>query len=199
MRVRGWLLVLSLSGGLMGAWPSSTAAAERIAGTAEVGERVKPADETDADGVCAEVRGHLPPTVVVDPRMDDHVRKMLARSPEFRRQCLALADRPQVYVRVHLVLFGLPPGVHAQSQVTRTHEGPLFAKVQIGLTANWSEWIGHEFEHILEQAEGMTLTDYRGGDGRWESAPDAFETARAIAAGRTIRNQWLQRGDTANE
>lgn len=162
-------------------------------------EVVSTVDPAMPRGVCSETAGRLPPTVVVDSRLTGHVRRMLERSPEFRRQCEALAELKHVYVRVSLVLHGLPPGVHAQSQVTRTNDGPLFARVQVSLTANWSEWIGHEFEHVLEQAEGMTLTDYRTGDGRWESVPDAYETTRAIAAGRAIRNQVLHRTDAAHD
>ena len=156
------------------------------------------ADPADG-GLCAPRKGQLPPTVVVEPRLKSHVQKMLARSEEFRRQCEALAAQPQTYVRVRLVLFGLPPGVNAQSEITRTSEGVLFAQVQLSLTSNWSEWIGHEFEHILEQAEGTRLDDYRDGAGRWESAPDAFESNRAIAVGRTIRNQMLYPAVDAND
>lgn len=141
----------------------------------------------------------MPPTVIVESPLEAYIQKMLNRSEDFRRQCLALAAQPQVYVRVQMVLYGLPPSVFAKTDVQRTSAGPLIATVRIQPSVNWSEWIGHEFEHILEQVEGIRLKDFRqNGSGRWESSSDMFESLRAITAGREIRRQMGLKRENAN-
>ena len=49
------------------------------------------------------------------------------------------------------------------------------------------EWIAHEFEHALEQLEGVPLCRSRRALRLvWHSADGMFETERAIRAGRTV-------------
>lgn len=162
------------------------ASAERPMAELAVDDRLNPR-------VCGAVDGIMPATVIVDGPLDIYVQQMLSRSEAFRRQCDALAAQPQVYVRVQLALYGLPPSLYARTDVQRTVAGPLIATVRIQSGVNWSEWIGHEFEHILEQVEGIRAKDFRDNNGgRWESSVEMYESSRAILAGRTIRIQMRQ-------
>ena len=64
------------------------------------------------------------------------------------------------------------------------------------LGKNVAEWIAHEFEHVLEQAEGLRASDLRKQQSSWMSDGLAFETTRAIVAGRAVREQ-MRRKPTA--
>jgi hypothetical protein len=59
----------------------------------------------------------------------------------------------------------------------------------VELRTPWSpeEWIGHEFEHVLEQVERVPLVELAARTGRvWRTADDMFESERAIRAGRRV-------------
>jgi hypothetical protein len=154
----------------------------------------------DSGVVCGEVMGRLPATVDVEASVMSHVQAMLQRSAHFRRQCLALAARPWVYVRLQFSEAAeLTRDFCAKSYIKRTSAGPLIAYVRIGRRTHWSEWIPHELEHVLETAEGMRTADFARGRGTWESAEDVYETTRAILAGRTVRNQMRRKPVTTND
>ena len=110
---------------------------------------------------CRATDGRLPPNVQVNRALLRPVRSMLQRSEEFRRQCEELAARPTVYVRVNLSVEGLPSRFCARSVIQRMTDGPLLIFVEIERTVNWAEWLAHEFEHVLEQAEGLRVKDLR--------------------------------------
>lgn len=143
--------------------------------------------------VCAAVNGRLPATVLVQRELQPVVQRMLERSAFFRHQCQLLAEQSKVYVRVQIATYGMLPSQRARAQVQRTAAGPLIVWVQLAPAVNWSEWIGHEFEHILEQVEGLRLRDLRDGHDSWESDDDTYESARAINAGRVVREQVRQK------
>jgi len=131
--------------------------------------------------------------VQVHSSLQRQVQAMLQRSEDFRRQCRQLAANPSLYVRVRLSSIDMPARYCARSVVQRTSDGPLLIFVEIERTANWAEWLAHEFEHVLEQAEGVRLKDLRAGKGSWESGDDVFETARAIGVGRGVRAQMRRK------
>ena len=150
------------------------------------------ANPTDA-AICRASDGRLPPNVHVNRALLGPVRSMLRRSEEFRRQCEELAARPTVYVRVNLSVEGLPSRFCARSVIQRMTDGPLLIFVEIERTVNWAEWLAHEFEHVLEQAEGLRVKDLRNQKDSWESAEAVFETSRAIFAGRAVREQMRRK------
>ncbi len=54
-----------------------------------------------------------------------------------------------------------------------------------------SELLGHEFEHLIEQLDGVDLSAMaRGGEAR-RLTDGAFETERAIAAGQQVAGEVI--------
>lgn len=136
---------------------------------------------------CARESGQLPRTVRVPPELRRHIEKMLAASATFRRPCQRITDAP--WLQVHIVL---DPTIadrsyRARSTIDRARSGALHARVHLLLGGNPVEWIAHEFEHLVEQLDGLDLerlaADRRG---VWLSGPRMFESQRAIEAGRTV-------------
>ena len=155
------------------------------------------AGAVDDGSICRAVDGRLPANVQVARHLLPHVRAMLLRSDDFRHQCEQLAARPTVYVRVSVSLVDLPYQFCARSVIQRMAAGPIMAFVELGRTVKWSEWIAHEFEHILEQAEGLRGADMARQSASWESATSVFETSRAIVAGQAVRAQMRRKPLTA--
>ena len=82
------------------------------------------------------------------------------------------------------------------------HARPVLALMSIASTHAPVQWIAHEFEHLVEQLDGLDLRVLAAGRrGVWRSAPDTFETERAIAAGRRVLDEIhaFQRSDNLVE
>lgn len=131
--------------------------------------------------------GQLPPTVHLDPRLAGHVRRMLSRSSRFRAQCRGLAVRRWVSVRVRPTHDDVLKNVAGQAVIRRDGAGYVVDSVEPKCRVDWSEWLAHEFEHVLEYADGGSMRAFTIASRTWESNANAFETSRAIAAGRDVR------------
>lgn len=98
-----------------------------------------------------------PPNLVVSALYRPLVEAMLRDSPTFRRQCVRIAAEPEV--TVHLTV-NPPPGRsdrRATTRLTRDAKGHLTAVVDIEPFQDTQELIAHEFEHIIEQLDGVDL------------------------------------------
>lgn len=99
----------------------------------------------------------LPPNLLVSALFRPLIESMLRDSQTFRRQSLRIAAEEAL--TVHLS-FGSPPrrsDLRAVTRVTRNANGHLTAVVQIGPFEDLQELIAHEFEHIIEQLDGVDL------------------------------------------
>ena len=86
----------------------------------------------------------------------------------------------------------------AQTRIVWRPDGGIEAGVQVGLSGDPTLLIAHEFEHILEQLDGvdLPLMASRAGSGVHRVAgSEHFETDRAIAAGRRVLEE-VSRGRT---
>ena len=115
------------------------------------------------------------------------VRSMLERSPTFRRQWARLARATNLTVDVRSEPGG-DPGVAAFTTIRRELGEPVEARVVIVHGTRTAELIAHELEHVIEQLDGIDLTqkaDVRGSGVRHCSCGEgtAFETTRAIGTG----------------
>jgi hypothetical protein len=128
-----------------------------------------------------------PPNLVVSSMYRPLVESMLRQSPTFRRQCVRIAAERSL--TVHLAITKPSPGydVRATTRITRDEKGHLSAAIQITPLHDVEELIAHEFEHIIEQLDGVDLGAHAAqrhtgvtaiGYGR-----DIFETMRAKRAG----------------
>ena len=76
----------------------------------------------------------------------------------------------------------------AHTNIRRYQFGLIDAAVHLWSIRDAAELVAHELEHVREFAEGV---DYRSQaardpDGVWMTAPNTFETARALRAGRAV-------------
>ena len=130
----------------------------------------------------------IPPNIIVPPIFRPVIRAMLQRSVTFRRQCLRIANTPDVLITVERVNTARP-WMRAETRMTRTRNGPLLAVVQVTSAGDFAELIGHEFEHIIEQLDGIDLpirarlasTGVSRG-----TAEDTYETVRARRVGEIV-------------
>jgi hypothetical protein len=98
-----------------------------------------------------------PPNLVVGSMYRPVIESMLRESPTFRRQCMRIAGESRL--TVHLAIGSMPSrsGARATTRMTRTAKGHLTAIIDIGPLQNTEELIAHEFEHIIEQLDGIDL------------------------------------------
>lgn len=116
--------------------------------------------------------------------------RMIKRSPTFRSQLDRLEKADGLSVRVHIDLAIDQRSFRARSVILRCRNGEMIATVAIGPGGSPVEWIAHEFEHILEQLEGLHLPSLAGTSGIWRSGNgEMFETERAIRAGRLVLHE----------
>ena len=131
----------------------------------------------------------VPPNIVVSSIYVPMIESMLRRSPTFRRQCVRIAAERLLTVRIEIALPSSAFGARATTRITRNESGRLSALVQIKFK-DVEELIAHEFEHIIEQLDGVDLAAHAAqrhtgvtGVGRGR---DVFETARAKRAGEKV-------------
>jgi len=116
---------------------------------------------------------------------------MLARvyrsSATFRAQCDRIGAAGTLSVNV-LLDSSIPSSYQAFTMIGRRGHA-LQADVHVPpAAAGIGELVGHEFEHILEQLEGLNLRMLARvrGSGVRESSLDVYETTRAQRVGRLI-------------
>ena len=137
----------------------------------------------------------LPPNLLVSSMYRPLVESMLRDSPTFRRQCIRIAGEPRLTVRL-AIGSSLRTDVRAITRVTRTANGELSAVVNIGFRENTQELIAHEFEHIIEQLDGVDLAARAAlphtGVTEFGYAADMFETVRAQRTGRRVVSELMR-------
>jgi len=146
----------------------------------------------DEAGVAEDRDARLPHNVTIF-WYEIPLASMLRRSPTFRRQCARIAAAPQLQVSV------VPSIVPGDSDRTLTRlafnrNGSVQARVTVGPERNPVESLAHEFEHILEQLDGVDLVSmaHRRATGVYATpGGERFETERALAAGRQVAREVL--------
>jgi hypothetical protein len=107
---------------------------------------------------------------------------LLQRSETFRSQCERIAAAPRLRVTLDLVST-IPGSGRAQTTFRRFGSGALFAEVEVLFGENYRELLAHEFEHVIEQIEGVNLRRETAEGRAWEIASGTFETRRAHLVG----------------
>jgi hypothetical protein len=131
----------------------------------------------------------LPPTVQLSDELRPRIAAMLQTSATFRVQCrqIAAAARLHLQVKIDSRVDG---AYRARSTISRLHSGDLIAVIALSPFGDPTEWLGHEFEHVVEQLEGLQLPELaRQRAGVWRSAPDMYETQRAAQVGRKVLDE----------
>jgi len=132
----------------------------------------------------------------VSPILRPVVIDMCRRSPTFRRQVIRLARQAGLEVQLQSGQFSAFGRVRARSAMTRV-DGQLRTAIVEVPAANsviQAELVAHEFEHILEQLDGVDLAAWAGRSGVYRVGPDdrdgPFETERARQIGRVVAGEF---------
>jgi hypothetical protein len=112
---------------------------------------------------------------------------LLHQSPTFQQQCLRIAAA--VVLRVRVRVTPVISGGRAQTTIQRHETGALRAEVIVLFGGDYVELLAHEFEHILEQLDRVSLTEQVLAKRAWITASGAFETERALAVGARARQE----------
>jgi hypothetical protein len=157
---------------LRGAWTAPSARCETLAEGLQIAPALRP--------------------VVVD---------MCRRAPTFRRQVARIAGQSGLEVTIAAGLFPATGRTRARTAMTRV-EGLLRSatiEVPTGDSLLVVELVAHEFEHVLEQLDGVDLAAWVGRSGVYRVGGDArdgpFETERARRVGRLVAGEYA--ADTA--
>jgi hypothetical protein len=150
-----------------------------------------------ADGVARPYEGgerasilELPGNIAVAPHLLPLVEAMLRDSSGFRRQALRIANASDLTVSIRTIPDQLP-GARARTRFSTDASGRRRAVVVLVTGADPAELIAHDLEHIIEQLDGIDLAARakHPGSGIRRCAGGAFETERAIQAGRAIAEE----------
>jgi len=135
---------------------------------------------------CEGPEARWPDNVFFFDDLDHPATRTLRQSETVRRQCREFAaSAARIYIRVRLDVRLMERPFRARSVVHKTTDGRMLAMVYLAGRGHPAEWIAHEFEHLLEQLEGVCLdTLSRQTGAAWRSADRMFESSRAIQAGR---------------
>ena len=131
------------------------------------------------------------PTIAIPGSYRPLVTMMLTRSATFRRQCARLAAAPHLSI---IIRAEAPNGTQAPAltRIRREADGRLTATMQLAPSSRTPELIAHEFEHIIEQLDGVDLaimSRLRSTGVKRVSEVDAFETRRAIVTGLRVARE----------
>ena len=136
----------------------------------------------------------LPANVLAPDDLISFMRLMLRRSRSFRWQCLQIAGSNHMRIKV---VYTTPPKSirnRAMSKAERYVDGFIQVTVYLYPPHTHSpELIAHEFEHALEQAEGLNLKTLAvtRGSGVRQVDNNVFETKRAIIAGEIAAGEFI--------
>jgi hypothetical protein len=112
---------------------------------------------------------------------------LLHTSPTFQQQCLRIAET--IVLRVHVRVAAKLYSGRAQTTISRYDTGALRAEVLVLFGDDYVELLAHEFEHVLEQVDQVSLSQQMSARHAWLTKTGAFETHRAQAAGLRARQE----------
>ena len=133
----------------------------------------------------------LPATIQVAEALQPVVALLLQKSATFRRQCVRIAAAPHTRILVVVDPRPRPATARARATITRHDHGLLRAIIEMPFVGDHAELLAHEFEHVIEQVEGVDLASLsrRGELGVVRVDDGVYESARARAAGLAVRNE----------
>jgi Tol biopolymer transport system component len=141
-----------------------------------------------------------PQNIEVAPPLQPVLDRLWEVSPTFRRQCARIAAARDLTVRVLAEDRPRQPSIAARSVFSFRGVSLASAGVFVDPTPDAAQLLAHEFEHILEQLDGVNLVEHAGNGAVWRSADNHFETQRAAEAGwRAARELARLPGDVATQ
>jgi hypothetical protein len=142
----------------------------------------------------------LPQNLDVDQTLLPVLRAMWQRSRTFRSQCARIKHAQSL-----TLVLGWGRAAQLRTSDARaaivTLNGRTRAEIVVGRELGDSQLvavIAHEFEHIVEQLDGVRLTG-RGQEGVTRDRDGTFETARAKRTARTVVYEIRQFGNPSSD
>jgi hypothetical protein len=134
----------------------------------------------------------LPANLVMNKHDRPLVEKVWRRSATFRRQCERIAQASELTVKLSFNPKLSAPGGCQCHALTTTDPAYKRILVRIFHLEHAAEMLGHEFEHVVEQLEGLKLRTLAATKGArvYENLNGSFETRRAILAGRQVKAEY---------
>jgi hypothetical protein len=135
----------------------------------------------------------VPANVDVPRDLELTLRRLYRRSPTFRAQCERIARARHLQVSLQID-HSIPSRCRAFTIVQRRGY-EIRAEIHLPINADLPELVAHEFEHVIEQIEGMNLRKLSRvkGAGVYEIDRELFESDRAQAAGRVVAAEASRR------
>jgi hypothetical protein len=133
----------------------------------------------------------VPGNIDVPSSIAARVREIWMRSPTFRRQCARIANASNWRIRV--IFTGVPFGdAWAKTNFEHLNGSHRALVMLVGADTRMVELLGHEFEHVLEQFDGVDLarSEELGARGVTRLSSHAFETQRAVSAGKRVAQEF---------
>ncbi|MEP7305188.1 MAG: hypothetical protein ABJA98_06695 [Acidobacteriota bacterium] len=131
----------------------------------------------------------LPANITAEADLLRQMAVMLRRSATFRQQCQRL-DVRELRVQIHTDPLLADRPIRARSIIRRSESGGFNALVAISAFGDPTEWLAHEFEHIIEQLDGVRVPQLAfTGAAAWRTGEGMFETERARRIGRLVRHE----------
>jgi hypothetical protein len=134
----------------------------------------------------------LPANIELPRDLGRVLERIYQRSPAFKAQCerIASAGNLRVTVRIDTAI----PGHCRAFTVIKRRGYHVIADVHLPPTSGLIELVAHEFEHIIEQIEGLDLEGLARVRGSGvHKLGEVFETTRAQAAGRVVAAEVSRR------
>ncbi len=133
----------------------------------------------------------VPVNLSASSQLRDTIGVISSRSPTFRRQCSFIAATRHLAIRIREAG---PRGdrPYAARTIIRRHQfGAITADVELHTPFDPAEIIAHEFEHVIEQVQGLNLRllSFVVGSGVVRSDDGSFETRRAVIAGHRVARE----------
>lgn len=141
-------------------------------------------------------RSRLPANISLANDLDRVLEDLCDRSSTFKAQCERLAAAENLRVVVHLNT-SLPSRFRALTRIWRRGR-EIRADVHVPPGHALVELLAHEFEHLIEQVEGLNLRKLarKRGSGVHEIERELFESDRAVRAGRLVANEASRQSKT---
>ena len=142
-----------------------------------------------------------PDTIRISPELIPSITAMLQASPTFREQYQRIVTTPKLILNARTDMTFMHRAFRARSCMRRYDSGLLVVSMDIAPGAEQAEWLAHEFEHVLEQIEGLSLPTLAAHGHRetWFSSDQMVETSRATRAGRLVRAEMHERRERSDK
>jgi hypothetical protein len=146
---------------------------------------------TPSTSICDAAAPQLPASVTIEPGLESVVQWTLENSPTFRQQCRVLEAAPNVTAIIRVTTRSPGATERALTTMRRDPSGAIAARIEIRASDNLTELLGHEFEHVIEQLDGVNLERLASAGQAHRLGNGSFETRRAIVAGQRVSGEVL--------